>query len=495
MSTLRISNIEAKSVPASATTDEKIKITNSSGDVLVFIDGKTSGITTVGINTTDGNIKFDENSNIVVTGIITATKFVGAIEPTELTVSGNVSVGGSVTAATFYGSGANLTNLPTQVTINTNADNRVITGGSGVNLYGESTLTYSNPTLEINTDTSPYGGLILNGNSGGLIQFEDNEVAKWSIFGTDASLNFYDNPNSASRILINPSGKIGFHAASPITRFQVGNATFNGGHGMYSNDRVGMANHGYLTGLMLASTYNDAGVPEYGLVFVQGPTTSNYNCWSISPDGPAKGNSLSLHYGAQNTNIHILSNRKFEFDGDGDFNIIDGNVKVASGHGIDFSGTADAPFGNTTNRQELLDDYEEGQWLPEYSGASSAGSVSYSYRKGYYIKIGAQVTVWIEMTISSSSGMSGATQISNLPFNKNDLGGAGSNGSQTYYYSGTTNWYIEYHAQNKPIFTGWMPNNSNVIRIYNANHWGSVTLAPLNTNGRMSFSYTYTTSA
>ena len=73
MSTLRISNIEAKSVPASATTDEKIKITNSSGDTLVFLDGKTSGITTVGINTTDGNITFDANSNVVVTGIITAT--------------------------------------------------------------------------------------------------------------------------------------------------------------------------------------------------------------------------------------------------------------------------------------------------------------------------------------------------------------------------------------------------------------------------------------
>ena len=92
MSTLRISNIEAKSVPASATIDEKVKITNSSGDVLVFLDGKTSGITTVGINTTDGNITFDANSNVVVTGIITATKFVGTIEPTNLTISGDLSI-------------------------------------------------------------------------------------------------------------------------------------------------------------------------------------------------------------------------------------------------------------------------------------------------------------------------------------------------------------------------------------------------------------------
>ena len=149
MSTLRISNIEAKSVPASATTDEKIKITNSSGDTLVFLDGKTSGITTVGINTTDGNITFDANSNVVVTGIITATKFVGTIEPTDLTVSGKVSVGGSVTAATFYGNGANLTGI-TQTTINNNADNRVITGSGTANtLEAESTLTYDGTNLDL----------------------------------------------------------------------------------------------------------------------------------------------------------------------------------------------------------------------------------------------------------------------------------------------------------------------------------------------------------
>ena len=47
MSTLRINNIEAKSVPASPTLDEKVKITNSSGDVLIHLDGKTAGITTI----------------------------------------------------------------------------------------------------------------------------------------------------------------------------------------------------------------------------------------------------------------------------------------------------------------------------------------------------------------------------------------------------------------------------------------------------------------
>ena len=105
MSTLRISNIEAKSVPASATIDEKVKITNSSGDTLVFLDGKTSGITTVGINTTDGNITFDANSNVVVTGIITATRFSGQITPTSLEIGSNIKLGnaGVITATSFVG--------------------------------------------------------------------------------------------------------------------------------------------------------------------------------------------------------------------------------------------------------------------------------------------------------------------------------------------------------------------------------------------------------
>ena len=97
MSTLRITNIEAKADPSSPTVDEKIKLTNSNGDILVHIDGKTSGITTIGINTTAGNIKFDQNSNVVVTGIITATSFSGdgsaltGIDATQIQ-TGNTSV-------------------------------------------------------------------------------------------------------------------------------------------------------------------------------------------------------------------------------------------------------------------------------------------------------------------------------------------------------------------------------------------------------------------
>ena len=220
MSTLRISNIEAKSVPASATTDEKIKITNSSGDVLVFIDGKTSGITTVGINTTDGNIKFDANSNVVVTGIITATKFVGTIEPTDLTVSGKVSVGGSVTAATFYGNGANLTGLNSDLVndtspqlggnLDTNSYEISLDTSHAVNFGDSNELRVfyhggngqidfnGNTSLQLKTPANKYfqvvnrdnGNNIIQAQAGGAVQIYHNNTLRFETRTND--VKFYD---------------------------------------------------------------------------------------------------------------------------------------------------------------------------------------------------------------------------------------------------------------------------------------------------------------
>ena len=157
MSTLRINNIEAQSIPASPTLDEKVKITNSSGDILVNIDGKTSGITTIGINTTDGNIKFDENSNVVVTGVVTATKFSGDFEPVHVNASGivtassfvgtGVSVVGVVTATSFVGSGANLTNLPDQSFDDDKIVNDISTLALKVSALENSTASNTNSTF------------------------------------------------------------------------------------------------------------------------------------------------------------------------------------------------------------------------------------------------------------------------------------------------------------------------------------------------------------
>ena len=105
MSTLRVSNIEAKSDVSDSDVDEKIKITNSNQDVLVFVDGKTTGITTVGINTTNETFKVQGDSNITISGIVTATSFVGTLTGDATGLSGNPSLNttGIITATTFSG--------------------------------------------------------------------------------------------------------------------------------------------------------------------------------------------------------------------------------------------------------------------------------------------------------------------------------------------------------------------------------------------------------
>ena len=125
-----------------------------------------------------------------------------------------------------------------------------------------------------------------------------------------------DSVSEAFRINTDGDLKVGTTGNSGA-KIQIGNHTFAGTNFAYNNDRVGFQNNGSLTCISNCSTYNDVVHPGYGVVLVQGANTSSYNVWGICPDGPAKGNSLNLHYGAQATNIHAPSLRKFQFTGEG----------------------------------------------------------------------------------------------------------------------------------------------------------------------------------
>ena len=124
-----------------------------------------------------GGVSFDGSANINLPGVNEAgnqntsgtaagltgspTITVTAVNVgTAATVSanGNATFSGIVTATSFVGSGANLTGLPAGVTINTNADNRIITGSDTANtLNGESGLTYDGSTLAV-TGAGSYTG-------------------------------------------------------------------------------------------------------------------------------------------------------------------------------------------------------------------------------------------------------------------------------------------------------------------------------------------------
>ena len=131
MSTLRIHGIEAKSDPTSASVNEKIKITNSSGELLFHLDGTQAGIGTVGITTTGttfhvaratgeitfvtdavfngtvgiaGTLTYEDVTNVDSIGILTARSGV------RIGTGGTVGPSGSG-IVTYFGDGSQLTGV------------------------------------------------------------------------------------------------------------------------------------------------------------------------------------------------------------------------------------------------------------------------------------------------------------------------------------------------------------------------------------------------
>ena len=149
-----------------------------------------AGINVLGADTPIGAGATIYNSgDVIVGGAVTATAFSGSGASLTNLPAGNLT--GTVadaristlTASKLSGalpaiSGASLTNLPAQATIANNADNRVITGGSGVNLNGEANLTFNGSNLQFNT-TANGNAVILKstGNHYTKLSFDSNNTS------------------------------------------------------------------------------------------------------------------------------------------------------------------------------------------------------------------------------------------------------------------------------------------------------------------------------
>ena len=531
MSTLRISNIEAKSVPASATIDEKVKITNSSGDPLVFIDGKTSGITTVGINTTDPNITFDANSNIVVTGIITATKFVGTIEPTNLTISGDLSISdkiihsgdtntsirfpssdtitfetagsekvriisdgkvgiGTITpGTTLHLSSATpvirLTDTDTagplhcdiesasgdlyldtgsvhrDVIITSVGKTNEIARFTGDGQVGIGTDTMNAPLTVVQNDNNGYIASFRQENSGNSAQIlidspTDNNIrptsidlaqagtVKWSLgqayaAASDRAFHIATSSLSANdtnaKLTITTAGRVGIGTNNPTDILDINSDSASAVTNMY------LRNHANLGGAALNIwTQGTYASPTYKAII---------GCSDLG------GN---IRMGAHsNHELLLLTNNttRVTVKTSGDVEIADGNLIVASGHGIDFSANGNA--GGMTS--ELLDIYEEGTWTPYIYPMSSNIPVTYSHQSGKYTRIGNVVHFVFKLQVSNITGnRNQGFGINGFPFNNT--------GSQDQVSS---EFYGETWSGEMPTTIKWIGNtNRGVCYFYNS---------------------------
>ena len=188
------------------------------------------------------------DEGLVVSGIVTSS--------TQVNVGSNIKLGnaGVITATSFVGSGANLTSLPAQVTISSNADNRVITGGSGTNLVGESVLTFdsSTDTLQIhqqNAGNNPALKVIHRGSAASDIGFH------------------YEAYDGSGDVVITNSGRFGIGDTSPDRELVVKNAS--------SNSTIKIEASNSHTSQLFFSDTDAENVARIGVFHGSGQSTSN----------------------------------------------------------------------------------------------------------------------------------------------------------------------------------------------------------------------------
>ena len=117
------------------------------------------------------------------------------------------------------------------------------------------------------------------------------------------------------------------------------------------------------------------------------------------------------------------ANQLLKTDGSGNL------VFDAAGTGIDFGATSD----NAGQSSELLDDYEEGEYIPSVSANITLNT---TYRTWSYTKIGRQVTIKGLLLCSAVSGTDAIAL--GLPFNAANLTGTANAGPGATMWSNVT---------------------------------------------------------
>jgi len=408
MSTLRVSNIEAKADVSSPTVDEKIKFTNSSGNVLFHLDGKTSGITTVGINTTGntftvnnttGDISFsgsvtssgvstftsdvsiadkivhigDTDTAIRFSDADTITAETGGSERLRITSSGRVGIGLTnpdeeltvVGTVKVVGSSDPLvrvssTNTAYSGSMRLNTTNNTLEfftryGGT----YYTNNLVLKQGNVGIGTDNTNSklhvwdGSLTLESTSasGNAWTYYKNADRTWlvGIRGSSGdALSFYDltSGTDTERMRIDSGGLVGINQTNPQRHLHVKS-------GANSNDgafRIESA----------TSNIMDMGTVGTGHFL---------NCVNTDP-----------------FRIKFAGSEKFRF---------------LSGGGITFNGD--------TATANALDDYEEGTWTPTVT----VGTVTAA---GLYTRIGRVVICSARMSNFSNTTDSSMVAVNGIPF-------------------------------------------------------------------------------
>ena len=208
-------------------------------------------------NITAGNLNIGSNIQLGNAGVATATTFVGNLtgnvnatsnlllqiggsEKFRVASSGQLGIGGAnygtsgqVLMSGGSGSAPSWSTISPGATINNNADNRIVTGGSGVNLNGEANLTYNGSNLALAGNDNQYitigasadltlkadgsNSAIVHNGDGDLIVKTDGSNENIKLQSAGYTHFFTGGGNERLRIFSNGSVGVGDYSSTNLT--------------------------------------------------------------------------------------------------------------------------------------------------------------------------------------------------------------------------------------------------------------------------------------
>ena len=194
--------------------------TLNASDNVLSVGGTVNFVSDVSIGGTvsiAGTLTYEDVTNVDSVGLITARNGIKVGSGITLSSDGNIFATGVTTSTTFVG---DLTGTASgNATISSNADNRVITGGSGNALVGESGLTYNTQTLRLNnTSVNPQFHLTSANNGISELKFGDQSDTTRAVIlyrsGSAGDALCFNGYNNTERLRIASDGKIGINTTT-----------------------------------------------------------------------------------------------------------------------------------------------------------------------------------------------------------------------------------------------------------------------------------------
>lgn len=207
--------------------------------------------------------------------------------------------------------------------------------------------------------------------------------------------------------------------------------------------------------------------------------TNDANDWTVIRPG-VSGGDVAINNFANTANRVV-------FRDEGNVEIGDGNLVVASGHGIDFSATTEATTTGVSGQSELLDDYECGSWNPQIiAGTTNPSGGANLDTKGSYTKIGRQVFCTFLIGVSWTNSPSGSVYVQGLPFT------IANHDDNNYHFPVTTYNFAVGNAET-PALSPQINTQTLLLYMMGAGAWGTanfashMTASPLYITGQFSY--------